>query len=177
MTVHNVHERDFAAPLGAVGALLDSLASPNDRLWPRDRWPAMRFDRPLAVGAVGGHGPVRYEVEAYTPGRAVRFRFIGPRGFLGTHGYEVVRAGSGDEGGTRLRHTLEMRTAGLARLSWPLVFRPLHDALIEDSLDRAAGALGLPPVNAAWSPLVRGLRWLLTPRARARRRGHSPRGG
>ena len=163
MTVHNMHERHFAAPLGAVGALLDSLASPNDRLWPRDRWPAMRFDRPLGVGAVGGHGPIRYEVEAYIPGRAVGFRFTAPRGFLGTHGYEVVAAGGGG-GGACLRHTLVMRTAGLARLSWPLVFRPLHDALIEDSLDRAAAALGLPPVKAAWSPLVRGLRWLLTPR-------------
>lgn len=27
---------------------------------------------------------------------------------------------------------------GLARLSWPLVFRPLHDALIENVLDNAA---------------------------------------
>lgn len=161
--VRNVHERRFAAPPAAVGRLLDGLASADDRLWPRGRWPAMRFDRPLAVGAAGGHGPVRYTVEAYTPGASVRFRFTGPPGFLGTHGYDVGPLG---DGGTRLRHTLAMRTAGAARLTWPLVFRPLHDALIEDSLDRAAVALGLAPVGAPWSLAVRGLRRVLT---RARR--------
>ncbi len=30
-----------------------------------------------------------------------------------------------------------MSTHGLAVLSWPLVYRPMHDALIEDSLATA----------------------------------------
>lgn len=158
MDVRNVHERCFAAPSDAMGRLLDGLASADDRLWPHDRWPAIRFDRPLAVGAVGGHGPIRYTVEAYTPSTSVRFRFTGPRGFVGTHGLDVEALG---EGGTRLRHTLAMRTAGEARLTWPLIFRPLHDALIEDSLDRAAVALGLAPIKAPWTLAVRGIRRLL----------------
>jgi hypothetical protein len=85
----NIHTRDLHASRDAVGALLDSLASKQDLLWPRDRWPAMRFDRPLQVGAVGGHGPIRYRVERYEPGRAILFRFTGMRGIHGTHGFEI----------------------------------------------------------------------------------------
>ncbi len=57
--VLNIHSRDLHTSRDAVGALLDSLASDQDLLWPGDRWPAMRFDRPLQVGAVGGYGPIR----------------------------------------------------------------------------------------------------------------------
>lgn len=146
MRVNNVHERVLDASVKRAGALLDTLASPHDALWPGDRWPAMRFDRPLSVGAVGGHGPIRYTVEEYEPGRRVTFRFTGPRGFLGTHGFEVVPAA----GGAILRHTLAMRTTGAAILSWPLVFRPLHDALVEDSLERAERSLGLQPKRTPW---------------------------
>src|SRR5258706_10809497 len=87
--VYNVHARNLAAPADAVGALLDSLASPNDRLWPRESWPRMTLDRPLAVGARGGHGPIGYAVEDYRPGRHVRFRFHAPQGFAGTHALDV----------------------------------------------------------------------------------------
>lgn len=158
MTVRNVHERLLRAPANEVGALLDGLAGPSDRLWPRDRWPAMRLDRPLQVGAAGGHGPIRYYVEAWEPGRWVRFRFTRPKGFLGTHEFAVESR----EEGALLRHTLEMEVTGAARLTWPLVFRPLHDALIEDALDRAARAADRPPdPPARWSLRVRLLRWLL----------------
>ena len=40
--------------------------------------------------------------------------------------------------------------------------RPLHDALIEDSLERAARAVGAVPRVRAWSIRVRALRWLLS---------------
>lgn len=163
MGVHNVHERTFDRPPAEVGRLIDSLASRDDVLWPRDRWPAMRFDRPLGVGAVGGHGPIRYSVEAYEPGKSVRFRFSAPRGFEGWHGFETATAPGG---GTILRHVLEMETRGPASFTWPVVFRPLHDALIEDSLDHAAEALGVPAEAAPWSIRVRCLRWFLRPRRR-----------
>jgi hypothetical protein len=156
--VRNVHERVLSASVGEVGALLDSLSSSSERLWPT-RWPRMRFDRPLQVGAVGGHGPIRYEVEKYIPGRVVRFRFTGPRGFDGAHWYEVTELPQGE---VRLRHVLEMATRGGAMLSWPMAYRPLHDALIEDSLDRAEVSLGLGPATASrWSWYVRFLRWIL----------------
>ncbi|MDQ3135435.1 MAG: hypothetical protein M3Q76_11655, partial [Acidobacteriota bacterium] len=65
----NVHERILQSPFAAAGELIDKLASRDDLLWPRERWPAMKLDRPLGVGAKGGHGPIRYVVEAYEPGR------------------------------------------------------------------------------------------------------------
>jgi carbon monoxide dehydrogenase subunit G len=131
----------------------------------------MRLNAPLAVGAVGGHGPIRYTVEAYEPGRFVRFRFTGPRGFHGTHAFAVEPA---EDAGTRLRHELVMRTGGAARLTWPVVFRPLHDALIEDAFDRAAVAIGQAPMAPAWSPWVRILRVGLGRVARRRRQARPP---
>ncbi|CAL9388912.1 hypothetical protein SUDANB121_01223 [Nocardiopsis dassonvillei] len=156
MRVRNLHLRHLAAPPDRAGALLDGLASPADALWPADRWPALRLDRPLGVGAAGGHGPVRYTVVAHTPGRHVRFRFSAPRGFDGFHEFTVE---PGEGGGTVLRHLLAIRAHGPALLTWPLVFRPLHDALLEDALDRAERILtGTVRDPARWSPYVRLLR-------------------
>ncbi|GII77441.1 hypothetical protein Sru01_24230 [Sphaerisporangium rufum] len=138
--VHNVHERRLPVPAAAAGELIDSLAGPDDRLWPRHRWPAMRFDRPLGVGAAGGHGPVRYTVEEYRPGGWIRFRFSAPAGFHGYHEYEVIPEGDRD---CRLRHRMEMTMGWPAWITYPLFYRPLHDALIEDSLDVAEAGVAL----------------------------------
>ena len=158
--VRNVHERVIRTPLPAPevgGLLIDNLAGRDDALWPRERWPPMRFDRPLGVGASGGHGPIRYVVEDFVPGRSVRFRFTAPRGIVGTHGFDVEAVAAG---AVRVRHTMSARLGGWARLSWPLVFRWLHDALIEDALDRAEA--GCRPLRAApprqWPRRVRVLR-------------------
>jgi hypothetical protein len=156
--VHNLHERRLSALPAAVGALLDSLGRREDRLWPARQWPAMRLDGPLRTGAAGGHGPIRYVVEDHETGRSVRFRFTRPRGFDGTHRFEIVPDGAD---AVVLRHVLEMRTRGWARWTWPVVFRPLHDALIEDALDRAEQELGLSPRPRRWSRRVRALRALL----------------
>jgi hypothetical protein len=157
MNVRNVHERRIPAPLPRVGALLDGLGGPSDRLWPGDRWPPMRREGSWETGTRARHGPVRYIVEAWEPGRLIRFRFTRPRGFDGIHQFSVEEA----EGGTLLRHELVMRARGWALLSWPLVFRPLHDAVIEDGLDRAAATLGDAPSGRRWPLRVRMLRRLL----------------
>lgn len=158
----NIHERLLCASRGDVGKLIDCLASPTDRLWPRDRWPPIRFERRLEVGASGGHGPIRYFIESYEPGRRISFRFTAPEGFRGTHRFEVEEVSSDT---TRLRHILEMGVVGLARFSWPLVFRPLHDALLEDALDRAEASIASsPPMHRQWPPGVRLLRWALFPK-------------
>ena len=149
-----------------MGRLVDSLASPADVLWPSRHWPAMRFDRPLQVGATGGHGPIRYFVEAYEPGRRIQFRFTGPKGFLGFHALEVQETAPGR---SRLRHVLEMETEGQAVLTWGLVFRWLHDALLEDCLDRAETAVGGRPRARGWSPWVRILRRAVGSRRQPRR--------
>lgn len=155
--IHNVHERVIAAPIDRVGSLIDSLASRNDRLWPEDTWPAMRLDGPIAVGASGGHGPVRYFVVSYEPGRQVEFEFTGPRGFNGRHSFSAVVS---CENLTLLRHELKMRPSGAAKFTWPVFFKPLHDALIEESLDRAEHECGGSP-----EPCLRRSLWVRMLRA------------
>ncbi len=167
MAVLNRHSRRFGLPAREVGACLDSLASPEDLLWPREQWPAMAFDKPLGIGARGGHGPIRYFVEDYHPSRRIVFRFTGPKGFHGTHAYEVETLDTGCE----LRHTIDMSVSGTAVFTWPLVFGPLHDALMEDSLDKAEARLaGREWRRREWSPYVRFLRGLLARRRRRRQR-------
>jgi hypothetical protein len=172
--IRNVHARELHASAGEVGALLDSLGSDDDRLWPH-RWPQLRLDGPLAVGAAGGHGPIRYSVEEYEPGRRVVLRFAPGLGIDGTHRLELEpHAGAGR---TVLRHVLEGRLYGRARLGWPVAVRWLHDALLEDLLDRAElEAQGSVARPARWSPWVRLLRNVLSrtripraPRAQAER--------
>ncbi|MEU0005774.1 SRPBCC family protein [Streptomyces sp. NPDC006314] len=159
MGVYNVHERLLPANQSEVGALIDTLASGTDKLWPKGGWPTMRLDRPLEVGAVGGHGPVRYTVAAYVPSQWVRFTFHGPRGFHGFHEYATFAV---DQEHTLLRHTLAMDAHGPARLTWPLILRPFHDACLEDSLDRAELACtGTVARPAHWSRYVRLLRKLM----------------
>jgi hypothetical protein len=158
MKVANIHSRAYRASMAEVGTLLDSLASREDLLWPVDSWPAMRFDRALGIGARGGHGPIRYSVAEYEPGRRVRFQFDAPSGFNGYHEYRV-EAVAGET--SQLTHELRMQARGIAQVTWPLVFRPLHDALIEDSLAKAAWNLGEEAKTRRWSRRVRFLRSLM----------------
>ncbi len=79
MKVINIHERELGANHEQVGALIDSLASEDDRLWPGHSWPRMKFDRPLSIGATGGHGPIRYFIEGYKPGKFIKFCFTNPK--------------------------------------------------------------------------------------------------
>jgi hypothetical protein len=55
-------------------------------------------------------------------------------------------------------HTIEMHVSGPARASWPLLFEPLHDALMEDAMDRASAFTGTPFRPARWGGRVRALR-------------------
>lgn len=154
--IHNLHERRIDAPVDEVGMLIDSLASDEDQLWPWNEWPAMRLDGPLSVGAAGGHGPVRYVVTHYDPGRKIEFQFSGPKGFNGNHSFTAIRK-TGDA--TLLRHELAMSPRGTAFFTWPLFYRPLHDALIEESLDRAERQCGVslarPARRSLWIKVLR----------------------
>ncbi|GAA3096027.1 DUF2867 domain-containing protein [Streptomyces rectiviolaceus] len=150
-TVLNEHERVIKAPAEVVGALLDRLSAEDDPLFPTPAWAAMIFDRPLGVGATGGHGPVRYSVTEYEPGHRVRFDFTPPDN--GFHELSVEPIG---ERRCRVRHVLETRPHGKDRLLWSAVVRPLHDTIIEevfDNIERAATGGCARPVR--WSPRVR----------------------
>ncbi len=158
MRIRNVHERALPDDGSTAESLIDGLAGPEDRLWPRERWPPMRFEGGLREGSEGGHGPVRYRVIEHLPGRCVRFRFTAPPGLVGEHRYELEAR----EGRALLRHTLSGRTEGRMLWQWPLLFEPLHNALIEDSLDCAVAAVSdAPPAAARWPRRTRALRWLL----------------
>ncbi len=164
--IYNVHERRIAAPVEEVGALLADMGSPADRLWPADRWPPLELDAPVGPGARGGHAVIRYTVTEYLPGRRLEFTFDPPTGLVGTHSFEVEEH---PDGGSVLRHVLEAQPHGAMRLLVPLAVRRLHDALIEDALDRAERVLGVgPAVPARWSPSVRVLRALVLRRAPVR---------
>lgn len=152
----NVHEREISATRGEVAALINSLGSKNDRLWPRGEWPAMRLDGPLRVGASGGHGPVRYFVTQYEPGERVEFQFTSPSGFNGFHSFTATSL-TGKS--VLLRHELSMSPSGMSILTWPIFFRPLHNALIEECLDRGEIECGSSPVmvrrRTIWTKLLR----------------------
>jgi hypothetical protein len=150
MKIRNVHEREVTREGAAV---IDTLAGEDDRLWPAD-WPPMKLDRPLGVGAKGGHGPVRYQVIEYEPKKKIVFEFDQSgalsEGFVGTHRFDVIEG----ESGVRLRHAIEMDASLAAAIRWYAMVEPLHDALVEDAFDRAEGV-----ERSKWSWRVRILRW------------------
>lgn len=158
MAVRNEHSRVLDVGMPVAEELLRDLASHQDRLWPGDKWWPQRFEGGLVAGAKGGHGPVKYKVESVEPRRVV-YRFPSKGWFRGTHAFSLRQ----EEGGVRLTHTLEGTLHGIGRVLWPTTVRPLHDALLEDVLDRAESATGRPPATPArHSRYVRFLRrrWL-----------------
>ena len=163
MKIFNRHEIEIAASEAEIGKLIDTLASADDRLWPTFRWPKIYFNKPLSVGARGGHGPIGYWIEEYEPGKRILFRFDNTHRFSrGLEGQHQLFMEPGT-GGTKLVHEIVGAIRGRALLLWPLAIRPLHDALVEDALARAAlhfdPAHPFPPKLSGW---VRLLRWLAT---------------
>ena len=154
--ISNVHQRLLPGPMAEVGRLLDAVAEPGNALWPSPPWPAMVLDRPLGPGASGGHGPIRYVCVNHQPGRRAEFEFRAPTPVRGTHALEIIE----HPDGVLLQHTLIGEPVGITgRLAWTVVFRALHDAFLEDLMDRAETALGRPPQEPAQpSPYVRLLR-------------------
>jgi Protein of unknown function (DUF2867) len=163
--VRNVHERVVPAPIERVGPLLDRIGGRDDVLWPSPGWQPMVLDGPPGVGTTGGHGGIRYRVTGYEPGRRIEFVFAPGTGLIGRHVFTADPAGPDR---TLLRHVIEGRLTGGARLTWPLAIRWAHDAVLEELFDNAERAVGVEPEpsarRSAWVRLLRGLE---TPRARA----------
>jgi Protein of unknown function (DUF3995) len=179
MKIHDVHARELPVPAEAVGALLDGLGGPADRLWPTERWPTtpLELDGPLAKGTGSRQGlfeltRLRQRVDDYEPGRRVVFRFLPGLGLVGTHRLEVEPLGPDR---TRLVHALDCRVEPRMLPVYPLLIRQ-HDALVEDLLDRAELAVtGQVARPARWPASVRVANaievWI------ARRRGMLPAAG
>lgn len=151
--VHNVHQRILPCSQAQASHFIDNLPT---AVWPSDRWPRLKLDKGVAPGSQGGHGPIRYFVEDYQPGQRVQFRFTYPSGFHGYHALELKE----HQRGCLLEHDLRMTTSLWGWFQWRFVYGPLHDALLEDALDRAGSQFGLPSRNHH-SPWVRLLRFLL----------------
>jgi hypothetical protein len=158
MKITNTHQRIIHQPTSAVAELFNTLTSKNDLMLTTDKWPAMKLDNGLMVGSKGGHGPIRYTVEAYSPGEFIQFRFSKPRGFHGFHRFDIVAI---DKQTTEIRHVIDMNTSGLALLTWPLVIRWLHNALIEDAFDKTENHFLSQKKTTPWNAWVKFLRWLL----------------
>jgi hypothetical protein len=152
MRFERTHRREIEAPPGTVGALIDTLGSEHDRLWPSQKWPtlAIGFDRALAVGAKGGHGPIRYVVSEYTPSERVEFCFDRCSGVEGTHRLCVEALGPAR---SRLTHTVDANL-GLRYAVMLPAFRAMHDAVLGDLLDcaelHATGRVVRPSVTPRW---------------------------
>jgi len=160
MEMSNIHERTIAAPAARVGALLDTLASADDRFWPHENWPQVKFDRPLQVGATGGHGTGLYSVSTYSPGRHVRFEFGGVR--QGFHEFTLHEV---DDTTCLLRHTTKAKLTLNTAFRWYFLIRPMHNALLEDLLDKVESQVSKVTRPQVWSARVQKLR---------QRRGLSP---
>ncbi|MDX8145178.1 SRPBCC family protein [Lentzea sp. BCCO 10_0061] len=138
--IRNVHTRDLGVP---AGPFVDRV----QELWP-PAWGKQEFDRPLGVGADGGHGPIRYRCTEFKPGESITFEFTE---VSGTHTLSAS--------GTVIRHELIGDFDLAARLRWALVVRWLHDACLEDLFDNFERAAGREPAAPArWSPWVRLVR-------------------
>mgnify|MGYP003745620701 FL=1 len=133
MKVLNVHKRIINQPKNEVSEILKTLATENDKIWPKEKWPQMKFKDGIKIGAKGGHGPIRYLVEEYNPNEIIQFRFLKPNGFNGIHKFEINELSKEK---TEIKHTLDMNTVGKGTLIWIFGIRSLHNALIEDGLDK-----------------------------------------
>jgi hypothetical protein len=153
MKISNVHERTIAAPSALVGALLDTLASVDDKIWPHENWPGVKFNLPLQVGATGGHGTGPYTVSSYTLGRHLRFEFGG-----GRQGYHEFTLQEVDDMTCLLRHALKARLTFNSVWRWYFLIRPLHNALIEDLFDKVESQVAKVEHRQVWSAHVQKLR-------------------
>ena len=167
MKIFNRHDRIIPAEKDALGSILDSLSGPEDALWPRETWPPMVLDPGLKVGAAGGHGPVRYRVSDYIPGRRAVFQFDRAglmAGINGRHYFEVVPR----RGHVIIRHDLEGDCDLGMWLKWTFFVRPLHNTVIEDAFDKVESRFSRTVVKRSqWGPYIRFLRRVI---ARRRRR-------
>lgn len=155
MKVTNIHKRIIHKPKESISKILDSLSSSNDRLWPKEKWPPMVFRNGLVEGATGGHRPIRYSISKYVPGSSIEFDFLKPDGFKGIHKFEITEI---EKDKTELRHTISMTVSGKGIFTWYFAMKWLHDALLEDCMDKAENNFLIEKIHSDWNLWVLFLR-------------------
>lgn len=155
MKVLNIHKRTLNQPKSKVTELLKTLSTENDRIWPKEKWPEMKFKNGIQIGAKGGHGAIRYSVEKYNPNEIIQFRFSKPNGFKGVHKFEIKEL---DKEKTEIKHTIDMNTTGKGTLIWIFAIRSLHNALIEDGFDKFENNFSDNKKSTEWNMWVKFLR-------------------
>ncbi len=168
MNIVNIHQRDYELPLSVVSEAVNSLSSQNDLLWPKEIWMPMVLDNGLNPESRGGHGPIGYFVQQYEYGKFVEFTFTRPKEFVGTHRFELSALGPGK---TRLRHTIDMQVTFKGVVMWYVVIKWLHDALLEDSLDKVHNLNHTSHVHSPHGFWVRTLRNMLRKKKKAKHTG------
>ena len=155
MNVINIHTRVVNQPIKKIAELFETLSTETDKIWPKEKWPEMKFKDGIKVGAKGGHGPIKYVVEKYTPSEIIQFRFSKPNGFNGIHKFEITKL---DKEKTEIKHTIDMNTKGKGTLIWTFAIRALHNALIEDGFDKLESNFSEHQKLSKWNFWVRSLR-------------------
>jgi len=158
MKVLNIHHRIIHQPKAVVAELLKTLATKEDKVWPQEKWPAMRFKEGLVEGAKGGHGPIRYFVKSIVPEESIEFEFMKPTGLVGIHKFEMKEVGDGQ---TEIKHTIDMKTNLIGTVQWNTFIRVLHDALIEDAFDKVENHFSPQKKKTPWNRRVKFLRKIL----------------
>ncbi len=158
MKVTNIHKRIINQSKDQISQILDSLSSKDDKLWPKKQWPPMIFKKGLSEGAIGGHGPIKYSILKYIPGNNIEFKFMKPDGFNGIHKFEITEINSNQ---TELQHTIEMSLSVKGIVTWYLAIKWLHDALLEDCLDKVENYFLQEPKSTNWNLWVCILRKIL----------------
>ncbi len=155
MKVINIHKRVLNQPRSRITELLETLATDDDKIWPKEKWPTMKFKDGIKIGSKGGHGPIKYCIERYNPSEIIEFRFLKPHGFNGIHKFELTEL---TKEKTEIKHTIDMYTSGKGTLLWILGIKSLHNALIEDGFDKLENNFVEHQKSTKWNFWVRFLR-------------------
>lgn len=158
MKVLNIHKRNIFTKKESVSALFSTLATDDDKMWPSEKWPKMKFRDGLKIGSSGGHGPIRYTIVDFKPESHVVFKFQKPSGFDGIHKFEITEIDSNE---TQIIHTIDMITSGIGTFKWIIAIQSLHNALIEDAFDRVQNRFTTEPKETKWNLWVKILRAIL----------------
>lgn len=158
MKVLNIHKRKIDTQKEKILELFPTVATEEDRIWPKENWPKMKLNSGLQNGSKGGHGPIRYEIVEFKPESHIVFKFQEPKGFNGIHKFEVSEI---SENQSQITHTIDMRTSFWGTIQWLFAVRWLHDALIEDALDKVQNQLTQGTNKTKWNPWVKFLRAIL----------------